>query len=77
MKIKVFSGKVKIFLWIPLWLPLVRLGLKIGHRYSDRVPPDEVLLPVVKEVKRFRRQNGRFTLVEVCAADGSIVKITL
>lgn len=76
MKIQVRTEGRRFFLPVPLWGGLIRLGLAIGRKYSDKVPDADFVLPIVKELKRYKKQNGKFVLVEAESED-AYIKITI
>ena len=76
----------RIFLWFPTRLLLNRLTVAIGVSYINKSKRDygipklkySQLMPLVKEIHRQRRIQGRkWTLVDVVSANGEKVKITL
>lgn len=78
MKIAVNAEGHKIRLYLPLSVGLVRFGLRIARRYSDRVPDPKLIVPLIKELKRWKKKNGKITLVEVeDQNDGTFVQIVL
>lgn len=87
MKIDITTDEGKrIFLWFPTRLLLNRLTVAIGVAYINKSKHDygipklsySLVMPLVKEIHRQRRIQGRkWTLVDVVSADGERVKITL
>lgn len=58
---------------------LIRLGLRIGRKYSAEVPDISAhdLRAICKAVKQIKRRYGRYALVTVESGQGDLVKITL
>ena len=87
MKIDIATDEGKrIFLWFPTRLLLNRLTVAIGVAYINKSERDygvpklsyTQVLPLVKEIHRQRRIQGRkWTLVDVNSSDGEKVKIKL
>ena len=87
MKIDITTDEGKrIFLWFPTRLLLNRLTVAIGVAYINKSEHDygvpelkySQIMPLVKEIHRQRRIQGRkWTLVDIISADGEKVKITL
>lgn len=87
MKIDITTDEGKrIFLWFPTRLLLNRLIVAIGVAYINKSKHDygipklsySLVMPLVKEIHRQRRIQGRkWTLVDVVSADGEKVKIVL
>lgn len=87
MKIDITTDKGKhFFLWFPTRLLLNRLTVAIGVAYINKSERDygvpklsySQVLPLVKEIHRQRRIQGRkWTLVDIVSADGECVKIIL
>ena len=87
MKIDITTDESKrIFLWFPTRLLLNRLTVAIGVSYINKSKHDygvpklsySLVMPLVKEIHRQRRIQGRkWTLVDVVSADGEVVKIIL
>ena len=87
MKIDITTDESKrIFLWFPTRLLLNRLTVAIGVSYINKSKHDygvpklsySLVMPLVKEIHRQRRIQGRkWTLVDVVSADGEGVKIIL
>ena len=87
MKIDITTDEGKrIFLCFPTRLLLNRLIVAIGVAYINKSKHDygvpklsySLVMPLVKEIHRQRRIQGRkWTLVDVVSADGEKVKITL
>ena len=87
MKIDITTDEGKhFFLWFPTRLLLNRLTVAIGVAYINKSERDyggpklsySQVLPLVKEIHRQRRIQGRrWTLVDVVSADGECVKIIL
>lgn len=87
MKIDITTDEGKRnFLWFPTRLLLNRLIVAIGVAYINKSKHDygvpklsySLVMPLVKEIHRQRRIQGRkWILVDVVSADGEKVKITL
>ena len=87
MKIDITTDDGKrIFLWFPTRLLLNRLTVAIGVSYINKSKHDyggpklsySLVMPLVKEIHRQRRIQGRkWTLVDVVSAEGEKVKIVL
>ena len=87
MKIDITTDEGKrIFLWFPTRLLLNRLTVAIGVAYINKSKRNygipklsySLVMPLVKEIHRQRRIQGRkWTLVDVVSADGEVVKIIL
>ena len=87
MKIYIPTDEGKhFFLWFPTRLLLNRLTVAIGVAYINKSERDygvpklsySQVLPLVKEIHRQRRIQGRkWTLVDVVSAGGECVKIIL
>ena len=87
MKIDITTDEGKrILLWFTTRLLLNRLTVAIGVAYINKSKHDygvpklsySLVMPLVKEIHRQRRIQGRkWALVDVVSADGEKVKITL
>lgn len=84
MKIKISSENHCIHLILPTRLvfskSMVRLGMRIAGKYAPdeikNIPPESVEL-LCKEICRIKNFRKRWDLVDVCSADGAIVRIEL
>lgn len=69
MKIRVKGEGYNFRFWVPLLPSILSLGLKIGRHYSPEVPDAKFIVPIVKELKKWRKKHGKLTLVEVDSKD--------
>ena len=64
---------------IPLSLAGSRMILKLASKYGgsevNKYAP--MAHGMVRELRRYVRENGHFTMVDVESADGTVVKITI
>ena len=83
MKIRIRSYERSFTLILPTRLLLskgaVKLGLRIGKRYSISVPdiPPKIVDALCDEVKRIKKKHGSWELVDVQSADGEQINIRL
>lgn len=79
MRIRIRSGKIRLFLILPLWCWLLRIILTLARKHGgEEVPDPDLVIPIIKQVKRFRRRNGSFVFVDaVSPKDDMKVKITI
>lgn len=80
MKIKVKSDGRKFVILIPNFLLSPSLVWKIIKNKIDegsRAYIRQMLPKACKELRRLKRRDKHFVLVDVASADGDIVKITL
>lgn len=64
--------KLPLFFWFPLWL----FPSRILAKYALKVDP-KALRNITRELRRYRRQNGRLTLMDVKSKEGDIVRIKM
>lgn len=84
MKIQIRSNGFPITIPLPTNLVFsrsaLRLANRLGRKYAgqelDALPPG-ALDALFAEIRRIKRQYGRWELVEIESADGDIVKISL
>ena len=68
--------RVRLWFWLPNCLLSSRLTWAIVNRFAaDKVPATDALRLSIKHLTRYKRHHGHFTLVDVRAADGTLVKI--
>lgn len=74
MKIKVIDKEdnFKFTFHFPLFF--IKIGFKRIDEFKDK---DIDVNELYKKLKKFKKEYGHFVLVEVKAADGSYVKITI
>lgn len=82
MTIRIKSDNKKFVVPVPLWRGLITFVLNIALKHSETnretiLVLKETLTPVIKELKRFKRKNGKFTLVYIKSGDGEEIKITV
>lgn len=58
---------------------LIKLGIRVGQRYSDNVPnlSPEAIDALCGEIHRIKKQYRSWQVVELVSADGDTVTITL
>ena len=84
MKIRVKSEKHNIHLWLPNWLLFGKLTERIASATMKYYVPDgaaqippEKLAVLFTEMRRIKSKYGSWELVDVCSADGTIVRVVL
>lgn len=82
MTIKIKSDKKKFFLPVPLWTGIINFALNLASKHAEKdreviLALKEVVPPVIKELKRFKRKHGKLVIVDITSADGEEVKITV
>lgn len=83
MKIRMHSEGNRCCIVLPTRLlfskGLLKLGLRIGKRYTDAVPdiPPAALDALCDELRRIKKKHGSWELVHMESADGSQLQITL
>ncbi len=83
MKIRIRSNERAFTVMLPTRLlfckSILKLGLKIGKRYSDAVPdiPPKALEALCDEIRRIKKKHPSWELVNIRSADGSAVQILL
>ncbi|MBR2890234.1 MAG: hypothetical protein IKC09_08175 [Oscillospiraceae bacterium] len=84
MKIQITQhGNPVITIPFPNWMVLnpvmIKLWLKTGQNYSDKVPniPPESIDAMCREFRRIKQVHGAWELVHVESSDGDTVTITI
>ncbi len=77
MKIKIRGEGKKFVFYLPLSAGAISIVLKILRRKNSSVPDPKYVVPIIKEVKKYKRKYGGFTLVEIEEEDGSKIVITV
>ena len=59
-------------------LPLSLLQSRFLYRFSeDWKEYADYVIPIVRGLKQFKKENGSFVLVEIYSSSGDIIKITV
>ena len=77
MKVTVKTGKMSLYIPIPNAVLFSRPAAKLVEKSvgEDGDIPPHSMEKILKELKRYRRKHGKFTLAEVESADGTRVKV--
>ncbi len=83
MKVHIQAEAKSLTLHLPTRLifskTFLKMGLRLGKRYSDAVPdiPPVAMDALCHEIRRIKKVHGTWELVNIQSADGQIVQIIL
>lgn len=77
MKISINSGDTNLFIPLPTSLACSGFVAKIAAKHTDGELSAEQLSRIFKELKKYRRRHGPLDFIEVDAADGTKIRISL